>query len=513
MSTQDPGPAAAPAASPEGAALHRGEGQAHALVLTLALVLPLAGVVVQTAAAEVAGFPRVLTLLATVVVAVVGILLLPDSQSLTLPRVAARLTGLAMLALAVRFSTPSPMAAWADYRAGGESLASSRLLVPMLLFLVAFVAAQVIGNRVVAAIVGTRAANADRGRETTALQVWLGATALFLLAAPSPAGRTPWVAVGLVLGPVLALFVLGDLRTRLRGPDSDRPLQRGGRRRTVSTTLSVALAATLVLGAAGAGLLPAGAMAGLGRPSEWVGNAFDWDFRQRTGERDGVVGGGTHAERDGEEGESGLRVPNDNLFANVADPPWWVVSLLVALLGWVVLRPRQWRALLARLWRLLRGVLGLGDGDAEADVESWHGDDPIGRGTSRLRQTLQRLLPRPRDPRQAIIHDYLRLDRTLLRENDDDHAMARERWETPLEHAQRITLGEAHAELAALTSMARFARQPPTDADARRSLELRQAVERLVRDTGADGQPPRGRPSDGPPSGGRPSGGDEAPVV
>ncbi|MFA9444690.1 DUF4129 domain-containing protein [Egicoccus sp. AB-alg6-2] len=465
------------ATTSEDRALEAADGQRHALGLTLALVLPLAAVVVETAASRVAGFPRVVTFVATALTVVVGIVLVPDARRLDLRRLGARFAGLLLIAFALRFAHPSPTAAWTAYRDGDEALASARLLVPLVLLVFALGATQVISTRVAAAIVGSRTANADRAREVTALQVWFASTTLLLLLAASPAGRVPWVLACIVAGPLAALFVLAELRTMLRGPDSERAVLRGGPRRLVPGTAAAALGAVVVLGTVAVVALPPAAMEGRGRPSEWVGEAFDWDFRQRTGARDGVVGAGRHVESDDDADGTGSRGPVRNVFADVPNPPWWVVVVVLGLIAWMVFRPGHWRTLLARLRQLVRGVFGLATEDD--DVSAWSGED-VERGRQRgWRQALQRFLPRPRDPRQAVIYDYLRVERALAREGEG-HVRARERWETPLEHARRVTLGEAHAELAALTSRARFARQPPSDADAERSLALRQAVERLL---------------------------------
>lgn len=467
---------------PETPVAQSGEGQRHALVLALALTLPLVAWLVERAAATTEDFPRVLTLVATAITALVAVVLVSDSLRMTLRQVGARVLGVVMIALAVRFAHPDPVTAWTAYRAGDESLASSRLIVPLLAMLLALGAGQVIATKVTAAIVGTRAANADRARESTALQVWFSAAIAMLLLAASDVGRVPWVQTLLVLAPLVGLAALADLRTRLRGPDSDRPVVRAGPRRTIGTTAAVALAAVMLGAVAGVALLPDRAMDGLGRPSEWVGNAFDWDFRQRTGGRDGVVGTGSqHRERDGNPGGTPFDDRTVPLFSNVPNPPWWLVAPAVALLAWVVFKPRYWRTLLGRVWALARGLFGL-SGEADGDVESWSGGalhEP--RVGGRLREALQRFLPRPRDPRQAVVFDYLRVERALAGEGDD-HPRARALWETPLEHAERVTLGAAYDELAALTSTARFAKQPPTAADAERSLHLRQAVERHLRD-------------------------------
>jgi hypothetical protein len=482
-------------AVPETSAVRRGDGQRHALVLTLALTLPLVAWLVQRGAETNQHFPRVLTLVATAVTALVAVVLVPDSLRLTMRQVGARVMGVVMLALALRFAHPDPVTAWTAYRGGDETLASARLIVPLLAMLLALGAGQVIAVKVTGAIVGTRTANADRARESAALQVWFGATVAMLLLAASDVGRVAWVQALLVLGPLVGLTALADLRTRLRGPDSDRPIVRAGPRRVIGTTAVVALAAVLLGGVAGVALLPERAMDGLGRPSEWARNAFDWDFRQRTGQRDGVVGTGSqHRERGGIEVERPFDDRTIPLFSNVPNPPWWLVAAGVALLAWVVFKPRYWRTVLARVWVLVRGLFGLA-GDPEGDVESWSGEALHGRGPGgRLREALQRFLPRPRDPRQAVVFDYLRVERALAGEGDD-HPRARALWETPLEHAERVTLGEAYDELAALTSTARFAKQPPSTVDAERSLHLRQAVERHLKDqqaadaTGSDQTP------------------------
>ncbi|HSK22622.1 MAG TPA: hypothetical protein VK906_05585 [Egicoccus sp.] len=475
-------------AVPETPVAQSGEGQRHALVLALALTLPLVAWLVERAATTTEDFPRVLTLVATAITALVAVVLVPDSLKMTLRQVGARVLGVVMLALAIRFAHPNPVTAWTAYRGGDETLASSRLIVPLLAMLLALGAGQVIATKVTGVIVGTRAANADRARESTALQVWFGATIAMLLLAASDVGRVAWVQTLLVLGPLVALATLADLRTRLRGPDSDRPIVRAGPRRTIGTTALVALAAVMLGGVAGVAVLPERAMDGLGRPSEWIGNAFDWDFRQRTGGRDGVVGGGgEHRDREPGEVERPFDDRTTPLFSNVPNPPWWLVAAGVALLAWVVFKPRYWRTLLGRVWALVRGLFGLA-GAAEGDVASWSGETHHDRRAGgRLRDALQRVLPRPRDPRQAIVFDYLRVERALAGEGDD-HPRARALWETPLEHADRVTLGEAYDELAALTSTARFAKQPPSAADAERSLDLRHAVERHLRDRDAPAQ-------------------------
>lgn len=467
------------------AAARRGEGQRHALLLTLALTLPLVAVMVQRAAQTIEHFPRALTLVATVATALVAVVLVADSLELGLRQVGARVVGVSMLALVLRFAHPDPVTAWNAYRSGDEALASARLLVPMAAMLLALVAGQVIATKVTAAIVGSRAANADRARESTAMQVWFGATVALLLLAASDVGRVPWVQALLVAGPLVGLFTLADLRTRLRGPDSDRPVVRAGPRRTVGTTAAATLGVLLLGAASGVVALPDRAMEGMGRPSEWIGGAFDWDVRQRTGGRDGVVGAGSqHRERDGNQGGRPFDDRTTPLFSNVSNPPWWVVAAGVALLGWVVFKPRYWRTVLGRIWALLRGLLGLAPVD-DGEVTAWDGERAQGRGGgSRLRGVFDRFRPRPRDPRQAVIHDYLRVERAVA-SGDREHLRSRAAWETPLEHAERVTLGEAYEELAALTSTARFAKQPPSAADAERSLHLREAVERHLRDIAA----------------------------
>ncbi|MFA9431238.1 hypothetical protein [Egicoccus sp. AB-alg2] len=457
------------------------DGHRHALGLTVAFVAPFSALVVELADARLAAFPRALTFAVAVLTAVVAVLLTADGAVLGLRRAAARGFGVVLLALAVRFAAPSPPAAWASYRAGDEALVSGRLLVPLLLFLVALAAGQIVTLRVAAAIVGDRTAGADRARERTALQVWFATSGVLLLLAATPAARVPWVFATLVLGPPAALFVLADLRTRLRGPSNEPDVLRGGPRGVVRATAVGTLVAVLAVTVLAVVMLPPRAMQGQGRPSEWIADvAFDWEVRQRTGQRDGVVGAGQHrAQNDGGDGSGGQPADPTGLFEAVPNPPWWVLLAAAAVVTSMILRPRAWGRLLHRLATMLRGT---GTADVtDDDVQRWQERAGRPREQRRLRDALQRFLPRPRDPRQAIVHDYLRVERALAREGAD-HPRARALSETPLEHADRISLGEAHAELAALASQARFARTAPTAADADRSLGLRQAVEQALRE-------------------------------
>ena len=491
-------------------AVAAGEPQRHAAALTLALVTPFAAVAAETAHLAEPDFPRAVTFVVALSVGVVAVVLTQNAPKRALRAAAGQFAGVLVLARLVRFTTPTPPAAWASFQAGEGGLLSGRVLVPLLLFGSALIAGQRLTMRVATTMVGTRAGGADRDRERSALQLWLGLTGVLLLAGAAPAGRSPWVATLLVLGPLAGLVVLADLRIRLAG-DRDVPLFRGGRAtvatRTVAGTVLVAVVAVTVAVA----LLPPRALAGVGRPSEWVGTGLDWDLRPPSTRGEGGDVTGRHV--DGEEpDDSSWRLGfEDGVLGGVDDPPWWVVAALVAVVLWLVFRPGRWRELLRRLWRLARGTGAATDPDD--GTVAWDGDDED-PGAARWRQALQRLRPRPRDPRHAIVHDYLRVERLLARE---DTERPRGIGETPLEHADRVAFGEAHAELARLTARARFAPAAPAPANAARALELRHAVERLLRDRAAADPDPADPDPAGPdpaaPDPAAPASADQPPVA
>jgi hypothetical protein len=237
-------------------------------------------------------------------------------------------------------------------------------------------------------------------------------------------------------------------------------------------------------------VLPGALSEGLGRPSEWVADLdLDWEpQRSRAvapdGEREQLL------DRGPVDIWRPLRLPDRGELV----VPGWVQVVVAVAIGaglLVLLRPDRWRGTLRRLWAALRGAAWEDEEQGFEGLQSLedHGADGGGR-SGRFRDVVERVRPRPRDPRQAIVHDYLRLDRVLTRQD-----RGRRADETPLEHASRVGTdvsavdGRALSELAALVGVARYGRAAPTEVDADRSRALAQALEHQLRTLGRAGSP------------------------
>jgi hypothetical protein len=461
-------------------------GLRHAALLSLCFVIPASHAVGSAAATRIEGFPVWAVVVITAVVAVGSGLLGVDAKRPGTTGIASRLVGAAVLALVVRMTVPTPGAAFAEVRDGDALLVSGAALVVFGLLVLAATAGHLVGTRVVPVAGGgppPPAARAD-GQQLIAT-AWGSGLGLLVVA-----GLTHRAAglVGQLLfvgALVAALAAIADLRGRIPPPGATRPPIVAAPRSVLLASIGMALLAAVTVTAIVVPTLPGALQEGLGRPSEWLAELdLDW-----TPERAPVhAPEGDRAQIHGREDVEPRRIPwvPDRVQEAV---PLWVQVLIgsgLVLLLLLVLRPERWVATVRRLWTVLRG--GRWD-DEEAVFDELEplDDDGSGGRRGRFRDALERVRPRPRDPRQAIVHDYLRVQRQLARDDGE-----RRRDETPLEHAARLRTAWAGpsgagadlsplVELAGLVSTARYGPAAPSPAIAERSRELQQALERELR--------------------------------
>jgi hypothetical protein len=462
------------------------EGVRHAALLSLCFVVPASHAVGSAAATRIEGFPVWGVIVITAVVAVGSGLLGVGAKPPGITGIASRLVGAAVLALVVRMTVPSPGAAFAEVRDGDALLVSGAALVVFGLLVLSATVGHLVTTRVATMAGGrptTQAARAD-GQQLIAT-AWGSGLGLLAIAGLTHGASGVVGQLVLVGALVVALAVIADLRGRIPPPGATRPPIVAAPHSVLLASIGMALLAAITVTAIVVPALPEALQDGVGRPSEWLAELdIDW-----TPERAPVhAPEGDRAQIHGREDVEPRRIPwvPDRVQEAV---PLWVQVLIgtgLVLLLLLVLRPERWVATVRRLWTILRG--GRWD-DEEAvfdELEPLEDDDAGGR-RGRFRDALDRVRPRPRDPRQAIVHDYLRVQRQLAREDGE-----RRRDETPLEHAARLraawagTSGAAAdlsplVELAELVSAARYGAAAPDPAVAERSRELQQALERELR--------------------------------
>jgi hypothetical protein len=458
-------------------------GVRHGVVLALAVVVPVSVLVASAAAAGIEGFHGwALVLLASVTTVGAGASGLVRPRP-GLPGVAAALVGALLVGLAFRFTVPDPRTAWTEVRDGDAYLVSGTVLVVVVTLAVAAIVGHLAVTRVVDLLRGKETVLAARATDRqVVVAAWGTGLALLVLAGFTRAAAGLLGDLVVIAGVVTGVVVLADVRARIPQPGATRaPI--------VAAPRSVALAGTaLVLGvvvvvvAVVLPLLPGSVHDGLGRPSEWLADVawLDWELPRSPG-------WSPEGDRAQVEGAEEIEPTWQRWVPGLPDgtAPLWL-QVLVGGIGLVLLalllRPDRWGATLRRLWQVLRGGDAEEDPDLEALAPVADLGDAEGRG-GRWRDALERWRPRPRDPRHAIVHDYLRVERLLGR----DPAAARHLAETPLEHAARLA-AEPHpaaaelTDLAALVSRVRYGRTAPGETDASRSRELTQGVERRLRD-------------------------------
>jgi hypothetical protein len=472
-----------PASRPRSATPPR--GSRHAALLSLCFVIPTSHAVGSATAARIEGFPVWAVVVVTAVVTVGSGLLGVGGKPPGITGIVSRLVGAAVLALAVRMTVPTPGAAFTEVRHGDALLVSGAALVVFALLVLSASVGHLVTTRVVTIAGGrttTEAARAD-GQQLIAT-AWGSGSGLLVIAGLTHRASGP-VGQLLFLGAlVAALAAIADLRGRIPPPGASRPPIVAAPRSVLRTSIGMVLLATVTVTAIVVPALPEALQDGLGRPSEWLAG-FDIDW---TPERVAIhAPEGDPAPIDGRQEVEPRRIPWVLERAEGGVPGWFqaLIGTAVVLLLLLILRPERWVATVRRLWTTLRG--GRWDDEEAVFDELAPLDDHGGGGRrGRFRDAFERVRPRPRDPRQAIVHDYLRVQRQLARD-----AVDRRRDETPLEHAARVRAwsGPSGAgadlsplvELAGLVSAARYGAAAPSPASAERSRELQQELERELR--------------------------------
>jgi hypothetical protein len=459
-------------------------GVRHAALLVLCVLGPVTYSVAAAARIRVEGFPLWSLVLLTGVVGVGSGLLGVVAEKPGISGIASRVVGAAVLAFGVRMTVPSPSRALAEIREGDAYLVSGSVLVLFLLLLLASAVGHLVTTRVVAIAKGQPTTDAARADDQQLLvSAWGTALAMLVLAGLTHRASGGVGQVLLVAALVVALVAIADLRGRIPPPGATRPAIVAAPRAVRSVGIAMAVAAAAAVTALAAPALPDGLSEGLGRPSEWLAQTdLDWDPQRAPG----YDPEGDRLTIHGREDLAPRRIPF------LPDPrqlavPRWVQSVIIAagvLLLLFVLRPERWLATARRLWAALRGSGWHEEGevfDALRPLEE-AGEDGDGR-RGRFRDAFERVRPRPRDPRAAIVHDYLRAERALARGE-----LGRWTTETPLEHVRRLE-GEGRvaglaplAELARLVSTARYGRSEPPAAAVERSRELQQQLDHELRD-------------------------------
>jgi hypothetical protein len=464
-------------------------GIRHAALLSLCFVVPASHAVGSAAASRIEGFPVWAVVVITAVVAVAMGLLGVDAKPPGITGIASRLVGAAVLALAVRMTVPTPGTALAEVRDGDALLVSGAALVVFGLLVLSATVGHLVTTRLVTIAAGQPTTQAARAYGQQLLTTaWGSGLGLLVLAGLTHGAAGLLGQLLFVAALVIALAAIADLRGRIPPPGATRPPIVAAPRSVLLASIAMALLAAVTVTAIVVPTLPEGLQDGLGRPSEWLAELdIDW-----TPERAPVhAPEGDRAQIHGREDIEPRRIPWAPDRIQEAVPLWVQVLAGIALLSLLllILRPERWVATVRRLWTALRG--GRWD-DEEAvfdELEPLEDDDAGGR-RGRFRDALERVRPRPRDPRQAIVHDYLRVQRQLTR-NDE----GRRRDETPLEHAARLRTSWAGPsgtgadlspldELAGLVSTARYGPAAPSPAIAERSRELQQVLERELRNRG-----------------------------
>jgi hypothetical protein len=454
-----------------------GVGLRPAMVLVSAFVAPGAYAVAARAATTLEGFPSLAVTLLVVASALVGSMLAGDSPSLSVKQLLGRGTALVLVAIAVRLTVPSPSRAVSEISEGAAGLMATPFARVLLLLIVAHAVGHAVTARVALFADGPRTRHTDRAGEQDMVGMWLASVAVnvVLVGWGSAAAGVTGAALAIVAA-LTSAGVLAHVRATTPHPGGRRPsvviASTRVRRGAVIGALVVAVVATVGVVA----LLPPAVTEASPRLIAWL-SQIDFDpERPRWTPPEG-------GERITEPGDTGVTFseeePGDPR-PEFGEPTTWPIALLTAALTAVLvvylLRGGRWW----HVWRTIWAWLRLRPGRAQATDEGFDDAVPLARettSTSSWYERLERFRPRPRDPRGAILYDYLRAERALSR-----HELGRDGWETPLEHAERVGVGNEHRELAGLASAARYGRAAPPDEAAERSRDLARAVTRSVRD-------------------------------
>jgi hypothetical protein len=396
----------------------------------------------------------------------------------TTPRgVVARAIAVVVVALGVRLAMPSPWGAIAAIRGGDEPLVTGVIGAAGVVVLLAMVVGTLLSIELTLLAKEDSSRLRVRAAQQRILQGWwltlLGLAVVHFL---TGAIFVPVVAAAVVLGAVAGVVLLADVGAgvppigALRPPLAAAP--RSPARRGILGALA-ACGATLLVALP---LLPtvplnlADRLAGLmldpeiGRRRRGPVDVPDFEFDEPPADPAPLLD---------------LRLRAEELVATI---PTWVgwVALVLVLVGLLAFsRPRRLLASLgATLLALVSGRWSRRRAEDDTELERAE-TVPLSRAGHPPRTgLLDRFRPRPRDPRRAIVHDYLRAERIFAKAE-----LERTTGETPLEHGARVDglrALPAARELAGILSTARYGRIEPLQALADRSHELVREIDRAA---------------------------------
>ena len=453
-----------------------GYGLRPALVLVACFVGPPSYAVAAMLGRRIDGFPTLTVAILTLVFALLGAAMTSDGVETDLADVMRRVAVLAVVAIGVGMSVPSWGSSLSDVVGRWTSLFSSPFLQVLVVFLLAHATGHGVAARVAMFVDGGRTRQTDRLREENLLLMWLVAASITVVAIGLAGVTIGALGGGLAIA---AMLISGLTIAHLRATTPHA----GGRRPAIVVT-SMRLRRLAAFGAVGVvtlvavvgvALLPPAITEASPRFVTWLSQFnIEADTPQMWFEPDPEGAQVT------EGGDQGGELTDDTVRDRVGEgnlPLWPFPVIAGALLLWLavyVVRAGRWREIWATILEWLRaGRRGPRGEDLRYDpLEELDRDAEASARSGRF----DRFRPRPRDPRGAILHDYLRAERALAR-----HEFGREGWETLFEHADRLGLGAEHRELAEIASEARYARPEPSADAAVRSRELARTVIRGVK--------------------------------
>lgn len=453
-----------------------GFGLRPALVLVTCFVGPAGYAVAALLGRRIEGFPTLTVTTLTVAVALLGAALTSDGAQPDLADVFARVAILALVAVGVGMFVPSLGGSLSDVAARWTNLFASPFLQVLVVFLLAHATGHGVAVRVAMFVDGARTRQTDRLREENLLLMWLAAATITVAAVGLASGAIGPLAGGLA---VMAMLISGLVIAHLRATTPHA----GGRRPAIVVTsmplrrfaVGGAVAVVVLVAVVGVAMLPPVITEASPRLVAWLSQYnIEADTPPMWFEPDPEGAEVT------EGGDQGGELDDDTVRERVGegDVPLWPLPVITgALLLWLavyLIRAGRWR----ELWAAILEWLHAGRGRRRGEDQRYDPLEELERdATSSVRsERFDRFRPRPRDPRGAILHDYLRAERALAR-----HEFGREGWETLFEHADRIGLGAEHRELAELASDARYAHPEPSADAALRSRELARTVIRGVK--------------------------------
>jgi hypothetical protein len=451
-----------------------GAGLRHAIVLAIAGVLPLAYALTAAGRDGFEGFSQVLVLGVTLVITVAAALVSVAFPVPSKAEILARIAILVLIALGIRFTVPTPGLALDEIRSDDGRLFSGAFLLALALLAIGFAVGHSVARGVEHLATPARTVRIARDRERRALVVWWWTMLLHVfVVGVTPSGG---VAASIVLAvcALVSLILLADLRLRTAPPAATRPPIVAAPRRVRAAGVVFAVVAVVSLTAVLTPLGPLESLRTVPSVPTWLP---EWGFGEPPAPEslDGLLGEQEEVEPREE------RMPPPEREWSVPTPPWQLVAALAALGVLALLRPHRWRRGLRRLLAIIRLSRWLGDDTAVGEVTDLEEleDEAERRQRGRVARVLDRIRPRPRDPRAAVLYDYFHVERVLAKQQQ-----GREGHETPHEHAVRVHVSEAHEELADLAADARFARTAPDAPTIARARDLRREIEQALK---ADG--------------------------